>query len=349
MTELSPLDHFQGARDAAVPTTRLATVRDRARALRRDLLADPPVRFFQTCELVRVPYPTRYAFHGAFATALLVPPLIHIVNRLFVVRYSTAKGLKILLFSPSDFEANARTPFFARLGGTGRSQALVQKLIAPIRDTVPGWLLTLGIRPEQVDYLSYDHLHTQDLRGWLGGPNPFFPNARLLVMRDEWASAQGLLPPQADWYCPQGTQDIDPERVLLLDGSTRLGDGVALVHTPGHTRGNHSLVVNLGGELVVSSENGVSADAWAPRHSGLSAVRRYAEATGAEVVLNGNTQESGLDQYVSMVLEAELAGPCPRDERFRNVLPSSEFTPATLAPGLAPGFLFGDRVHGALR
>ena len=99
---MQALDHFRGARDAAVPATRLATVRDRASALRRDLLAEPPVRFFQTCELVRVPYPTRYAFTGCFTTALLTPPLIHIVNRLFVVRFSTSNGLKTLLFSPSD-------------------------------------------------------------------------------------------------------------------------------------------------------------------------------------------------------------------------------------------------------
>lgn len=345
---MQALDHFRGARDAAVPTTRLATVRDRALALRRDLLAEPPVRFFQTCELVRVPYPTRYAFTGCFTTALLTPPLIHIVNRLFVVRFSTSNGLKTLLFSPSDLEANARTPFFARLGGRGRTQALVQKVIAPIRNTVPGWLRTLGLRPEDIDYISYDHLHTQDLRGWLGGPNPYFPHARLLVMREEWAAMQGLLAPQADWYCPDGAQGVDPERVLVLDGDTRLGDGVALMHTPGHTMGNHSLVVHLGGELVVSSENGVSADAYAPQHSAIAGVRRYAQATGAEVILNGNTQESGLEQYISMVAERTVAGPCPKDERFCNVMPSSEFTPASLAPGLAPAFLFGDRVFGHL-
>lgn len=227
-------------------------------------------------------------------------------------------------------------------------QPLVQRVLAPICATVPAWLATLGIAAEEVDYLSYDHLHTQDLRRWLAGPNPYFPNARLLVMRAEWQSAQGLLPPQADWYCPKGTQGIDPERVVQLDGDTLVGDGVALIHTPGHTRGNHSLVVHLGGELLVSSENGVSADAYRPAHSGLPAVRRYAAATGTEVILNGNTQESGLDQYLSMVLEATLAGPCPHDERFANVMPSSEFTPSRLAPRMAPAFLFGDRQFGTL-
>lgn len=33
----------------------------------------------------------------------------------------------------------------------------------------------------------------------------YFPNAKLLVTRQEWESVHGLLPIQADWYCPEGT------------------------------------------------------------------------------------------------------------------------------------------------
>ena len=42
-----------------------------------------------------------------------------------------------------------------------------------------------NLRPEDIDYIAYDHLHTQDLRGWLGshGAPGYFPRARLLVSR----------------------------------------------------------------------------------------------------------------------------------------------------------------------
>ena len=59
------------------------------------------------------------------------------------------------------------------------------------------------------------------------------------------AATQGLLPIQADWYCPHGIEGIAPERVVCFDGGLKLGPGVALIHTPGHTEGNHSLAVRV--------------------------------------------------------------------------------------------------------
>lgn len=43
-----------------------------------------------------------------------------------------------------------------------------------------------------------------------------------------------LLPIQADWYCPHGLDDIPKEKIILLNGSVMLGEGVALIATPGN-------------------------------------------------------------------------------------------------------------------
>lgn len=362
---LRPITAFRGARASTVPATRLEEVRRRARAFREEMLAGGQALFYKTCELVRVPYPVRFAFANVYTQRPVPTPVMHIVNRLYVVQVETAAGPKTLLFSPSDVSANAETRYFKRLGAGelaklqgkvgewspgGIIKTLAQKLVAPQGPSVVEHLAALGVCPEEVDYISYDHLHTQDLRNWLGGEGrpAVFPNAKLLIMRAEWESAQGLLPPQADWYCPNGTRGIDPSRVVLLDDDVMIGKGAALVRTPGHTMGNHSLVVSTGQGIFVSSENGVSPDNYAPQSSRIGAVRAHARRLGLEVVLNGNTQESSVEQYISMVMEKEIAGPSGKDPEFPNVLCSSEAAPWWAFPGIAPTLSLGDVEHGAL-
>jgi hypothetical protein len=349
-SQFTRITTFDGARDATGPADRLREVRRRAARFRDEVLASGQVRYYGSFGLVRVPYPTRYAFTGVYTLNPLVTPLIHILNRLFVVQYDTPGGVKTLLFSPTDVERNRETPFFKRLAASASLLGdLGQRVFAPVLGDVQTCLARIGIRPEQVDYVSYDHLHTQDLRRWLGGDGApaYFPNAKLLVMRQEWESAQALLPPQRDWYCPNGLDGVDSSRVILLDGDVLLGGGVALVRTPGHTEGNHSLVAHTPAGLLVSSENGVGPDAYAPLASKIAAVRDYAKATGMEVVLNGNTQEGALDQYISMIQEREIAGPSAANPEIYNVVSSSEFTGYALFPGVTPTFNFGDLEYGA--
>jgi hypothetical protein len=345
---LRPIADFKGARDAASPADRLREVRLRAARFRERLLQGPVARYYATFGLIRVPYPTRYAFLNACSLPL---PYIHILNRLFVIQVDTDQGVKTLLASPSDIHANAETPFFKRLAsGFGPFESLGKKFLGPQLATVEECLSEIGLSPAKVDYLSYDHLHTQDLRKWLGNGEKtgYFPNARLLVMRQEWQSAQGLLPPQQDWYCPNGLAGIHPSRVILLDGDTLLGDSVALLHTPGHTEGNHSFVAHTPEGLMVTSENGVAPDAYAPRHSRIPGVARYAESTGVEVILNGNTLEGGLNQYISMVQEKEVAGPSVKNPDFPNVVCSSELAAYWAFPGIAPTMSFGNLSFGTV-
>jgi hypothetical protein len=344
---IRPIDHFAGARDAAGPEDRLREVRRRARRLREELLSAPPVSCYRSRGLVRVPYPTRYGLRDAFRGPT---PFMHIVNRVFIVQFEAEGAMRTLLVSPSDVRANAETPFFKRLGGSfGPLQEAGRRLVAPELGTVQAHLAEAGLLPEDIDYITYDHLHTQDVRRWLGsrGAPGLFPRAKLLVMQKEWHSALALSPPQRDWYCPGGIDGVDPARVVLLDGDVMLGKNVALLHTPGHTEGNHSIVVRTSDGIFVTSENGIGPDAYAPSASRIPGVARYAAETGMEVVLNGNTLERGLDQYISMVQEKEIAGPSRQNPDFPNMVCSSELGAHWLFPGLRPTFSFGDLTLGA--
>ena len=98
---------------------------------------------------------------------------------------------------------------------------------------------------------------------------------------------------------------------------------------------------------LVTSENGICADSWAPRASRIRGVARWAEERDVDAVLNANTLERGLDQYISMIQEREIAGPAAGDPRFPRVLPSSELQASWLFPGLRPTFSLGHPAAGA--
>jgi glyoxylase-like metal-dependent hydrolase (beta-lactamase superfamily II) len=335
---VEPLLHFAFDRSVLSPADRLQRVREAARAFREDFLAGGRVAFLRSVPLVHVPYPVRFGLSGA---ARGVAPYMHIVNRMLIVRFEGENGTRTLVVSPSDADANERTPFFQRLlARFDPLRGAARRILAPRVHSVPEALALAGVAPDEVDWMTYDHLHTQDLRPWLGVGNErgFFPRARLLIRRREWESALAPLGPQRDWYCPNGTSGIEPSRIVLLDGDVRLGDGVALVATPGHTEGNQSIVLATDDGILVSSENGVCADSWAPRASRIPGVARWAEERDVDVVLNSNTLERGLDQYISMIQEREIAGPAAADPRFPRVLPSSELEAYWLFPGLRPTF-----------
>ena len=345
---IRPIEHFEEARRYRATHTRLEAMRMAAERFRMDMLSKPRVKFYRSMELIRVPYPTKYAFLNC---NIIPTPFIHILNRLFVVQVDTAEGLKTILLSPSDVEANAETPYFKRITNkAGPAKDLLKKFIAPQSNTVNGCLDQLGLAPEDIDFISYDHLHTQDLRQWLGNADSpgLFPNARLLVMKDEWQSAKALLPPQIDWYCPNGLAGVPEDKVIQLDGDVMIGDGLALIRTPGHTAGNHSFVAHTPQGLKVTSENGVGPDCYAPEKSRIPGLKKYAQQTGMEVILNGNTLEGGIDQYISMVVEKTIAGNHPVYQDFPNMANSSELTGYWGFPGYKPTVTYGDLHFGTL-
>lgn len=347
-----PLTAGGVATQGGTPAERRFTAVRRGEALRETLLDRPRVRFFRSFSLVAFPYPVRYGLRDACSLPL---PYLGLTNRVFVVQVDSPVGVVTVLVSPSDPERNAETPFFKGLvAGFGPLSPAAERLVTRRGVTVLEALDACGLRPEDVDFITYDHLHTQDLRGWLGDTTAsdpalrrgLLPRARLLVMEEEWRTVLGPAAPQSPWYCPGGAAGVDPSRVARLSGDVTVGDGLALVRTPGHTEGNHSIAAHTPEGLFVTSENGVCPDSYAPHASRIPGLREAARR-GVDIVLNGNTLERGLEQYFSMVFERTLAGPSARDGRFPNVLPSSELTPMWFSPGLAPTLAIGDLSFGA--
>jgi hypothetical protein len=198
-------------------------------------------------------------------------------------------------------------------------------------------LAAAGVAPEEVTYLAYDHLHTQDVRRWIG-PGGAFPNARLVVQRKELAAIADLHPLQRQWYQPDTYVDLPEERLAPIDGDVLLGPGVALMETPGHAFGNQSLVLSTSDGLWAVSENVIAVEAMAPEHSTIPGLARGARTWGRDVVLNTNTPEALADQYNSVLKEKAVVDRSQRDSRFPQFLPSSELTPSPYFPGTKPTF-----------
>jgi glyoxylase-like metal-dependent hydrolase (beta-lactamase superfamily II) len=324
---------------------RLRAVRVAAERVRDRFASGPRVLAVRTLPIITAPYPTRYAFWGA---ALSPAPFVVFTHRCLLVQFLQAGEAKTLLFNPTDVAGARATPFFARLAE--RVPRKVQSMLAPEFEPLTEQLARLGVRPEDVDYVAFDHMHVQDLRPVLGTDDgriePRFPNATLLVPRIEWEDWDDLHPMQRAWFVPDGKVGVPASRVALTTGDLALGDGVMLLRTPGHTSGNQTLFLNTDSGVWGISENGTCADNWSPMDSRIPGLRSLCRRQDVDVVLNANTPERGADQYTSMILERTVADRVKRAPAFVQMFPSSEVTPSALSPGLKPTILHRAITHG---
>jgi hypothetical protein len=353
---IKPATEFEQAASTWPRGDRPAAIREAATEFRaRWATPENGVRGVQTVDIASAGYPAGFAFGGA---AKGPNPYVNIINRLQVIQYEDFEGrLCTLAYEPTVAEGPAEAPFYeqmiARYG-----ELLSYKVLATIYNSVEEALAKTGLQPEDVDFVSFDHLHVQDVRFVLGstepgrdgkGPiPPLFPNAKLITQRKEWDTFKSLHPMQWAWYVEQGIDGVPEENVILVDGDVELGRGCALIATPGHTDGNHSLCINTPEGVWLSSENGVCADNWHPLISKIPGVRKWAEFFGREVVLNSNTLEDSIDQYDSMIKEKALADPNPRDPRYLNIFPSSEMAAWKRQWPIVPTFTYGGINYGRI-
>lgn len=343
LVRLTELDEAWTVRAAGA---RLEAVRRGGRRLRDRLLAGGAARCVRTVDIATFPYPTSYGFAGVASS---LAPYVFMRNRMQLVQVVTGGRTVTILVNPTDSERSAAAPFFARM--QERYGALAARVLGTRHSSVPAALGAWGVAPAAIDYITFDHLHVQDVRGLLApgpGGTAFLPNARLLVQRGELDTLAGLHPLQADWYIADALTGIPADRIVALDGDVAIGAGFALIRTPGHTAGNHTPLVITDRGVWTISENGISVDSYAPGTSQIRGLARHARDTGVEVILNGNTREGSLDQYTSMILEKTLADGVPDHPELPQHLPSSELVAHPLAPGLGPTYTHGPLSHGDL-
>lgn len=341
--ELTPLSLLDDAWRVGGSGPRLRAVREAGERLRGHLASSPRVVAVRTLPLSTLLYPTKFAFWGA---ALAPAPFVVMTHRCLLVQFLQRGQLKTLLFNPTDVVAARQTPYFRHLVGL-LGDYLAFQVLSRRFDPLEDQLRALGLRPEHIDYIAFDHFHTQDLRPLLGTADgalpPRFPRATLLAPAAEWHSWDDLHPVQRAWFVADGKRGVRTDRVALTSGDIELGSGVWILRTPGHTAGNQTLFVHTEGGVWGTSENATSADCYSPHDSGIAGLRAASRHHDVDLILNANTPERMADQYTSMVLERTLVDRVKRAPGFVQMLPSSEVTPSLLSPGIRPTM-----IHGAI-
>jgi hypothetical protein len=355
-----PISIFDEVNAIPEPGRQLEAIRSVAPEFRQWFRAQGQVAAVETCDLVATPFPRDYALWRA---ALSPTPFVRIVNRMMVVQFVDFDGIRrTLLVEPTDSRLAENTPFFRAL--SDRFGPRIRDISVVWGKTVPEHLAGLGIAPEQVDYITFDHLHVQDIRPHLGTTtpqadlakagkapsdrplDPMFPNAKLLIMRPEWNQLDALHPLQRRFFQPDTYRDLRTDNVVCLDGDVLLGPGVALIATPGHTIGNETIVLNTDSGIWTQSENGVHPESYQPERSKIPGLARWARSSGQEVVINANTPELTAVHYNSMIKEKLIADRGGPGGDWMQHFASSELTPWKLAPLVSPSFTYGALRHG---
>lgn len=354
------IPEFDGVHDIWPRGDRLEAVRAAATAYKKRFVQQGQVRAVKSVDVAGAPYPVNFAFDNAVSVPSL--PLITMINRMVVVQYDDWNSqARTLVFEPTVPAGSAEAPFYNNLQKLVQKVpfgALASKAVLKYFNEPDVALGKVGLTPDDVDFCTFDHLHVQDPRMILGSTetiaseaaprSPLFGDAKMLTHRRELATLENLHPMQWAWYVQDGLRGVDRDKFVLFDGDIELGHGIALLWTPGHTDGNHSLVINTPDGVWVSSENGISLDNWHPELSKIPGVRRYAEQYGREICPNSNTLEDSLDQYDSMIKEKIMADPCASDPRWLQILPSTELAPWKRFWPVVPTYHHGGIEYGSI-
>lgn len=122
-------------------------------------------------------------------------------------------------------------------------------------------LAAIGVKPDSIDIVVLTHLHWDHCQN-----HHLFPNATFMIQREELRYAIAPLPFHASMYeaITIGMKplwfDISP--IELVDGDRQIAEGISLVHTPGHTPGYQTVLVEtpqgkiaIAGCMVPTFEN----------------------------------------------------------------------------------------------
>lgn len=120
---------------------------------------------------------------------------------------------------------------------------------APVPGRLPEELAAAGIDAGDVTAIVLTHLHTDHI-GWAVPADSPFTNARVLVQRadvEAYAAASAWARQEEVLLEPLRRQG----RLEVVEGDTKLSEGVRIVSTPGHTPGHQSVLVESGDESVL--------------------------------------------------------------------------------------------------
>ena len=98
-------------------------------------------------------------------------------------------------------------------------------------------LAKVGLTVDDIEMVVLTHLHSDHARDVAK-----FRNATLIVQKSELEFAANPHPIQAGWFV-----DLPQDRLQVVDGDQEILEGIRVVHTPGHTPGGQSILIETEG------------------------------------------------------------------------------------------------------
>ncbi|HEY0943378.1 MAG TPA: N-acyl homoserine lactonase family protein [Steroidobacter sp.] len=98
-----------------------------------------------------------------------------------------------------------------------------------------------GLQPADIDLVLFTHLHNDHAAN-----SHIFSKATFVFQDEEWTNALRPLPSQLAKgdYDPNIVEEVLRMKRLMVHGDLQIDDGLKLLHTPGHTAGSQSVIVN---------------------------------------------------------------------------------------------------------
>lgn len=153
------------------------------------------------------------------------------------------------------------TPVAKVLIDTGYGTKLTPKQVSMFHlvqpPTLLGSLAAGGVRPEEIDYVVYSHMHHDHASGATyrdadGMLRATFPNAKHVMQRLEWEEAKNPNIRSAHAYWEENWAILEAQgQIMPVDGEVELVPGVRLIPTGGHTRGHQAVLVSSQGQTAL--------------------------------------------------------------------------------------------------
>jgi glyoxylase-like metal-dependent hydrolase (beta-lactamase superfamily II) len=112
---------------------------------------------------------------------------------------------------------------------------------------VQAGLASIGVKPEDVQYVLITHAHGDHFAGAVVDGRPRFPKAKVLLGRTDWEGSPARARPGSMHEQQLGV--IEKAGLLeLVDGEHEVVPGVTMIHAPGESPGHSIVRVSSGGQ-----------------------------------------------------------------------------------------------------
>jgi len=129
----------------------------------------------------------------------------------------------------------------------GGSAEYFRRFGIPVEEiqTLDSGLNKVGVSFSDIDLIILTHLHTDHI-----AQASRFPKAKFLIQKDELEFGRNPHPAIASSYVQEFFKRLN---FVILNGDTKICDGLSVIKTPGHTQGGQSVCVETAqGTIIIS-------------------------------------------------------------------------------------------------